>query len=70
MVRRVVDAPVALSWDAHGGGDQAVVQDFIALLTGTGVSPCCTTLEDSMAGHQIVFLAEKSREKNGETQYL
>jgi hypothetical protein len=46
------------------------VQDFIALLTGTGVSPCCTTLEDSMAGHQIVFLAEKSREKNGETQYL
>lgn len=52
--------------EAHGGGDQAVIRDFIALVRGEETTPCCTMLEDSMVGHRIVFMAEESREKNGE----
>ncbi len=67
---RTVDVSAQQKGNAHGGGDQAIVRDFIALLSGGKTSPCCTALEDSMTGHQIVFLAEKSRERNGETQYI
>ena len=52
--------------DAHGGGDQALVADFIALLRGTPPSVCCTTLNDSMVGHRLAFLAEDSREQGGQ----
>lgn len=50
----------------HGNGDQAVVRDFIALLRGEEVTPCCTTLEDSITGHKIVFMAEESRKMGGQ----
>ena len=53
--------------DAHGGGDQALVADFIALLRGTTPSLCCTTLDDSMIGHRLAFLAEDSRGQAGQT---
>jgi len=52
--------------EAHGGGDQAVIRDFIALVRGEETSPCCTTLQDSVVGHRIVFMAEQSREKGGQ----
>lgn len=63
-----VDVSVDQQGDAHGGGDQAIVQDFMAMLKGETPSPCCTTIEDSMVGHRIVFLAETSREHGGEVQ--
>lgn len=67
---QMVDVSAEQQGNAHGGGDQAIVRDFIALLTGEQVSPCCTTLDDSMVGHQLVFLAEQSRKRSGETQYM
>lgn len=70
MISRVIDVSAEQQGSAHGGGDQAIVMDFAALLTGARVSSCCTTLDDSMTGHQLVFLAEESRERRGETQYL
>lgn len=65
---RTVDVSAAQRGNAHGGGDQAIVQDFIAILKGNAPSLCCTTLDDSMTGHRIVFLAEDSRMRNGEIQ--
>lgn len=52
--------------NAHGNGDQAVIRDFVALLRGEEVTPCCTTLEDSVVGHRIAFLAEESRRMGGQ----
>lgn len=64
-ISRTVDVSEAQKGNAHGNGDQAIVQDFIAVLRGEQPSPCCTTLNDSMVGHKIVFLAEASRESGG-----
>lgn len=50
----------------HGGGDQALVMDFVSLLRGEPTSLCCTTLEDSMVGHRLVYLAEDSRLQSGQ----
>lgn len=51
--------------DAHGGGDQALVADFVSLVRGEAASVSCTELAQSMAGHRLAFLAEESREKGG-----
>ena len=53
---------------AHGGGDRSIVLDFVALLRGERTSPGCPTLEDSIVGHRMVFLAEKSRLAGGAVQ--
>lgn len=68
FVSRKVDVSADQLGNPHGNGDQAVVQDFFSLLRGEAGSPCCTTLADSMVGHRLVFLAEKSREKGGDTE--
>lgn len=60
-----VDVSDAQQGNAHGGGDQAIIHDFVTLLQGGQPSPCCTTLDDSMTGHRVVFLAEESRKKDG-----
>lgn len=51
--------------DAHGGGDQALVADFVSLVREEPTSISCTTLEDSVAGHRLAFLAEESRARGG-----
>lgn len=62
---RIIDVSKEQHGNAHGGGDAALVQDFLAVLQGKQPSICCTTLEDSMIGHQLVFRAEESRLQNG-----
>ena len=62
----VVDVSETQKGNAHGNGDQAIVEDFIAVLRGKQPSDCCTTLNDSMVGHKIVFLAGASRKAGGE----
>lgn len=62
-----VDVSEAQHGNAHGGGDQAIIHDFVTLLQGGQPSSCCTALDDSMIGHRVVFLAEESRKKNGAT---
>jgi predicted dehydrogenase len=60
-----VALPPEETGDAHGGGDQLLVEDFITLVRGGMPSICCTTLEDSMVGHRLVFRAEDSRAQGG-----
>ena len=65
---RTLDISDFQQGDAHGGGDRSIVLDFIALLRGERTSPGCPTLEDSIVGHRMVFLAEKSRLAGGAVQ--
>ncbi len=51
--------------DTHGGGDLDLVRDFVAYARGENPSVSCTDINDSLAGHLVVFLADKSRENNG-----
>lgn len=67
-VKHVVDVTEAQEGCHHGGGDREVILDFIAYLRGEPTSPGKTLLEDSVTGHRIVFLAEKSRMSNGTMQ--
>ena len=65
---RTLDMSDFQQGDAHGGGDRSIVLDFVALLRGERTSPGCPTLEDSIVGHRMVFLAEKSRLAGGTVQ--
>ena len=67
-VIHVVDVTEAQNGRHHGGGDREVILDFIAHLQGQPTSDGKTLLEDSVTGHRIVFLAEKSRLANGAMQ--
>ncbi|MBR5894339.1 MAG: Gfo/Idh/MocA family oxidoreductase [Akkermansia sp.] len=67
-LQHVVDVTEAQANCHHGGGDREVVLDFIAQMRGEPTSPGKTLLEDSVTGHRIVFLAEKSRLANGAMQ--
>ncbi len=51
--------------DTHGGGDLDLVRDFVTYARGENPSVSCTSIHDSLAGHLVVFLADKSRENNG-----
>ncbi len=55
----------AVKNDSHGGGDLALVRDFVAWVRGEQTTLSCTSLADSLSGHLAVFLADKSREQNG-----
>lgn len=47
----------------HGGGDNALVEDFVKLLNGHAPSISATTLEDSIYGHLTVFCADEAMEE-------
>ncbi len=49
----------------HGGGDHALVADFIKYVTDTNPSMSCTSIEDSVLGHLVVFCADESMENGG-----
>ena len=49
----------------HGGGDHALVEDFIKYVRNLPTSPSCTSVFDSVAGHLAVFAADESMENNG-----
>jgi len=52
----------------HGGGDEALTRDFIQYVKTGKQSVSCTAIENSVAGHLAVFLADKSREENGKAK--
>ena len=56
--------------DGHGGGDDNLTADFIKFVAGEEVSVSCTSIYDSIAGHNIIFLADESREANGELKFV
>ncbi len=47
--------------DGHGGGDERLVADFVAVLQGHRASQGVTHIVDSLTGHRMVFAAEESR---------
>lgn len=51
--------------DTHGGGDLDLVRDFVDYVRGNETTVSCTSINDSVLGHLVVFLADKSRENNG-----
>lgn len=55
----IISVPVTN--DGHGGGDLRLVADFVRLLQGEPPSVSCTSLETSLHGHRVGFLAELSR---------
>lgn len=56
--------------EGHGGGDDALTADFINYLKTGKQSISCTAIENSVAGHLTVFLADRSREAGGKLQLL
>lgn len=54
--------------EGHGGGDDALTADFIRYLQTGEQSLSCTAIENSIAGHLTVFLADQSRENGGALQ--
>ena len=52
----------------HGGGDENLTADFIDYIRNGKRSISCTDINDSVAGHLLVFLADKSREEGGAMQ--
>ncbi len=47
--------------DGHGGGDDALVDDFVARLRGERTGPAASSLEASIESHTMAFAAERSR---------
>ncbi len=61
---------VSVKDDTHGGGDLLLAEDFVDYVTGAEASISCTSIQDSMKGHLAVFLADESRENNGEVKKI
>lgn len=55
----------ASAFEGHGGGDLAVVEDFIKYVRGEEVSVACTSIFDSVLGHECVFAADESMNNSG-----
>ncbi len=60
-----IEFDVKVGDDTHGGGDLDLVRDFVDYVRGDEPSVSCTSITDSLAGHLVVFLADKSRENGG-----
>ncbi len=54
--------------EGHGGGDEALIADFVSFIKTGKESVSCTSIYNSVAGHLTVFLADKSREEDGMPQ--
>ena len=52
--------------EGHGGGDEGLCADFVKFNRNDNPSISCTSIHDSVAGHKVVFLADKSRENGGQ----
>ena len=57
----------ASAFEGHGGGDMAIVEDFVKYVRGDDVSIACTGIFDSILGHECVFAADKSMLNGGES---
>ena len=51
--------------EGHGGGDEGLMQDFVKFIAGEQASVSCTAIQNSVMGHKIIVLADKSRENGG-----
>ncbi|MDD6275325.1 MAG: hypothetical protein PUB20_00630, partial [Clostridia bacterium] len=51
--------------EGHGGGDLNLVRDFVRYVRNEETSLSCTSIEDTVKGHLVVFDADKSMEHGG-----
>lgn len=64
-------AELANDFSGHGGGDNAMVEEFIDVLSGVKEeSPYVTSLEKSMESHYCALAAEESRVNGGKVVEL
>lgn len=56
------------SEDSHGGGDMRLIRDFVNYVRDNTRSVECTAIENSVAGHLAVFLADRSMQNKGQPQ--
>ncbi len=56
------------AYGGHGGGDERLAEDFVKFIRGEKPSLACTSIFDSVAGHLSVYLADESRENDGQVQ--
>ncbi len=54
-----------VSDEGHGGGDTGLMCDFVKFINDENPSVSCTSIHNSVAGHKIIFLADKSNENGG-----
>ncbi len=59
-----IDADMHGAFGEHGGGDSRLVEDFVRVLRGDEISLSTTSIEDSVYGHLIGFLADRAREEH------
>ena len=52
--------------EGHGGGDTGLCEDFVKFITDDTPSISCTSIHDSVAGHKVIFRADKSRDMGGQ----
>lgn len=52
--------------EGHGGGDDGLCADFVRFIRNDNPTISCTSIHDSVAGHKVIFLADKSRENGGQ----
>lgn len=63
---RIVDLSADCSaFVGHGGGDHALVSDFIKYVNNDDTSFSCTSLTDSIPGHLAIFCADESMNNGG-----
>ena len=48
----------------HFGGDKGLVADFCRLMKGEEPSISCTSIDDSINGHRLVYKAEEARKEH------
>ena len=56
--------------EGHGGADEALTADFVKFIRNDNPSLSCTSIENSIAGHRVVFLADKSMAQGGQIMYI
>lgn len=54
--------------DHHAGGDAGIIRDFVKMVNGGETSISCTSIEDSIAGHLSVYMADASMEDGEEKE--
>ncbi len=54
--------------DHHAGGDAGIIRDFVNMVNGGETSISCTKIEDSIAGHLTVYMADASLEDGEEKE--
>ena len=57
-------------YENHGGGDVSITREFIDYIERGVMTKSITDIKDSVMGHKVAFLAEKSKNDGGKLYHL